>query len=171
MYLSKFPQIQITLPVHFVNRKTIVFKEFRTLKKTKQLAGSITKAIKEYRVINPDLTRLIIHFYKVMNQKELKLDIPIFIVTINKTASSDIVIFDRDWAELMPLSGTYLNVNKNTFLLCNNTRHSDKNNSKTDSYPFFVKLKFACTDEEQLQGPQIWVNRHLWCLKLLKVTV
>lgn len=138
------------------------FEYFRE-KQTKQLAGSIIKAIKDFRMVHPNLTRLIIHFYKLMNQKELepiqlaleelKLEIPVFIVTINKTASSDIVIFDRDWAELMPLSGTYVNVNKNTFLLCNNTRYSGEVHNRGDGFPFPIKLKFACTDEEELQNP------------------
>lgn len=138
------------------------FEYFRE-NQTKQLAGSIIKAIKDFRLLHTNLNRLIIHFYKVMSKvelepiqkalNELQLDIPIFIITVNKTESSDIVFFDRDWAELMPLSGMFVNVGKNTFLLCNNTRYKGEFHSKMDGFPFPIKLKFACSDEEELQNP------------------
>ena len=70
------------------------------------LAGSISRAIRDYATVNNSPDRLIIHFYKTMNEKELEpiekaladlgLDIPVFVVTINKTESEDIVLFDRN---------------------------------------------------------------------------
>lgn len=129
------------------------------------LAGSISRAIREYATVNNKPERLIIHFYKTMSEKELApiqaaleeidLDIPIFIVSINKTESEDIVVFDNSWAELMPLSGTYINIGKNRYLLCNNTRYSGGTHSPTDGYPFPIKLKIDCTDKSQLQETRV----------------
>ena len=125
------------------------------------LAGSISRAIREYTAVNKDLGRLIIHFYKTMSEKELRpiqkaledinLSIPVFIVTINKTESEDIVVFDKGWEELMPISGTYINIGKNKYLLCNNTRYNGTAHQKNDGYPFPIKLKIDCTDKNQLQ--------------------
>ena len=125
---------------------------------TKELAGSIIRAVKEYAALNPDIKRLVIHFYKTMRQDELEpietglkrlgLGIPVFIVSINKTVSSDIVAFDLDWKDLMPLSGTYINIGYNKFLLFNNTRYSNNNFNFYDGFPFPIKLKIYCTQKE-----------------------
>lgn len=124
------------------------------------LAGSIAEAVTNYSALIEEPQRLVIHFYKTMRQDEIEpiqkelnaldLDIPIFIITINKTESEDIVAFDRNWAELMPESGTFVNIGFNHYLLFNNTRYSNNNVSKMDGYPFPLKLKFQCTDEELL---------------------
>lgn len=124
----------------------------------KELAGSIIKAVKDYAALNPELKRLVIHFYKTMSKAELKpiehglrtlgLDIPVFIVSINKTESSDIVAFDLDWKDLMPLSGTYINIGYNKFLLFNNTRYSNNQFNFYDGFPFPIKLKIYCTQKE-----------------------
>ncbi len=125
------------------------------------LAGSIAEAVTNYSALIEEPQRLIIHFYKKMSQdeispiqkelNELDLDIPIFIITVNKTESEDIVAFDSSWTELMPESGTFINIGKNRYLLFNNTRYSNNNASKLDSFPFPLKLKFQCTDKELLK--------------------
>ncbi|MDQ3191283.1 MAG: hypothetical protein M3Q58_06800 [Bacteroidota bacterium] len=129
------------------------------------LAGSISRAIREFSTVNDKPERLIIHFYKTMSDRELKpiqkaleeisLDIPIFIVSINKTESEDIVVFDKGWDELMPKSGTYINIGKSKYLLCNNTRYIGTTHSKADGYPFPIKLKIVCTDKTQLQETKV----------------
>ncbi len=129
------------------------------------LAGSISRAIREYATVNNPPDRLIIHFYKSMSEKELApiekvledldLDIPIFIVSINKTESEDIVVFDKNWPDLMPVSGTYINIGSNKYLLCNNTRYPDGSFNKNDGYPFPIKLKIDCNDKSQLQEVRI----------------
>jgi len=136
------------------------FNRFECFQKdqTQELAGSIIKAVKEYAALTPDIKRLVIHFYKTMSREELEpledglrklgLDIPVFIVTINKTESSDIVAFDLDWENLMPLSGTYINIGFNKFLLFNNTRYNDNIFNRFDGFPFPIKLKIECTQEE-----------------------
>jgi hypothetical protein len=116
------------------------------------LIKDIRKAIGIYLVQNQDQKpkRLIIHYYKTMGKKESKpitdmlytlgFNIPVFIVTINKTESSDIVAFDSDSTDLMPLSGTYVKVGYNQFLLYNNAKYP---NSQKYDILFPVKVKIS----------------------------
>ena len=141
---------------------TGAFNSFEYFQKDelKELAGSIKDAIIQYKnsIQNPD--RLIIHYYKDMRQDEveiiedtlsnLNLDIPVFIVTINKTESEDIIVFDDDFVEKMPYSGRYINLGNNTFLLCNNTRYEIDNPPRIESFPFPVKLKIKCPSDPTL---------------------
>jgi hypothetical protein len=134
--------------------------EYFTKSETRELAGSIINAIREYASINKEIERLIIHFYKAMSEKEikpiqealdrLKLDIPIFIVTINKTVSQDIVAFDEENKELMPLSGTYVNIGNKKYLLYNNSYHKADFDVSKEGYPFPIKLQIDCTDKTRL---------------------
>lgn len=129
------------------------------------LAGSIARAVREFTSVNQNPDRLIIHFYKTMSEKELipisrelenlGLNIPVFIITINKTESEDILVFDKGSKDLMPMSGTFVNIGKNRYLLCNNTRYSEKEITKpTDGYPFPIKLKVDCTHPELMTNPK-----------------
>lgn len=116
------------------------------------LISDIRKAIGIYLVQNQDQKpkRLIIHYYKTIGKKESKpitdmlytlgFNIPVYIVTINKTESSDIVAFDSDSADLMPLSGTYVKVGYNQFLLYNNAKYP---NSQRYDILFPVKVKIS----------------------------
>lgn len=124
---------------------------------TYKLAGSISKAVKIYANNHSYVKRLVIHFYKEMSREEyepiekelgnLGLDIPIVIITINKTESKDMVVFDKNYDGLIPISGTFINVGRNQFLLNNNTRYSGSEVDKIDSYSFPVKLSIRCSDE------------------------
>ncbi len=137
------------------------FNEFDCFLKTDTdiLAGAIQEAIIKFTSVNKNPQRLIIHFYKDMSYKEIKpiltklynlgLAIPVFIITINKTESSDIIAWDNDWNGLMPTSGTYIRVGKNEYLLFNNTRYG-QGHKASDGFPFPVKMKVSCTDAEQL---------------------
>lgn len=123
----------------------------------KELAGSIKNAIINYSSANEKPNRLIIHYYKEMSfvkeypyideaLQELDCgDIPIYIVTINKTDSENIVLFDGKNPDLMPYSGRFFNLGNKTYLLCNNTRYENCYfNSKKENFPFPVKLKIEC---------------------------
>lgn len=130
-----------------------------------ELAGSILDAVKEYAIHNQNLKKLVIHFYKSMKQDELQpiedglkklgLDIPVFIVSINKTESRDIVAFDEDYKQMMPLSGSYINIGFNKYLLFNNTRYNGNPLREWDGFPFPIKLSITCTDREQEKDPKI----------------
>ena len=104
------------------------------------LVADIRKAIGYFIVQNQEQypQRLIIHYYKTMSEREAKpitdmlntlgFNIPIYVVTINKTETSDIVMFDPTQLGLMPLSGTILKIRRNQFLLYNNSRYRDNQN-------------------------------------------
>lgn len=113
------------------------------------LSGAIQEHIINYRSLFSNPSRIIIHYYKKMREKdasfiqsmldELRLDIPFYIVNINETESEDIFVFDLSSHNKMPYSGKYVALGNNTYLLCNNTRYF---NSKLtpESYPFPVKI-------------------------------
>jgi hypothetical protein len=125
-----------------------------------KLAVSISKAIKNYRKQNSEIKRLIIHFYKTMSHDELEpikkelqnmgLDIPVIIITINKTESKDLVLFDLNCPELIPVSGTFISIGRNQFLLCNNTRYENSLPKSTEGYPFPIKLSMFASDPKLL---------------------
>lgn len=139
------------------------FNRFECFQKgqTRELAGSIYKAVKEYAALNPEIKRLVIHFYKTMSREELEpiekglkslgLDIPVFIISINKTESADIIAFDKSWEKLMPLSGSYINIGYNKFLLFNNTRYYKNSHKSSEGFPFPIKLKIECTQPELVE--------------------
>jgi hypothetical protein len=77
----------------------------------------------------------------------LGLNIPVYVVTINKTESEDFVVFDTNWVDLMPYSGRYVNLGNKTYLLCNNTRYEDNSFKAIDGFPFPVKLKIECPSD------------------------
>ncbi|MCC5929908.1 MAG: hypothetical protein JJU28_11730 [Cyclobacteriaceae bacterium] len=91
--------------------------------------------------------------------RKLDLDIPVFIVSINKTESQDIVAFDESWDELMPTSGTFINIGWNKYLLFNNTRYKGGKFNGSDGYPFFlskskspVQMKNKAKTQESLRN-------------------
>lgn len=135
---------------------------------TYKLAGSIGKAVKLYAMNHSEIKRLVIHFYKEMSKEEydpiekelnnLGLNIPIVIITINKTESEDIVVFDKNFDGLIPISGTYVNVGYNQFLLNNNTRYSGEKDEKIESYSFPVKLTIRSKDNTIMENTKIINN-------------
>lgn len=131
------------------------------------LAGSIREAVEEFRKSNKQAKRLIIHFYKIISKRELKpildtlyhklkLDIPVIIVTINKTASKDLLAFDTNSIDkLMPISGTYINVAEREYLLFNNTRYNQASEPAQKEYHFPVKLKLTSTNLVLLEDTEL----------------
>lgn len=141
------------------------FKNFTCFGKddTISLAGSIREAVKSFHANHPQAKRIILHFYKVISKREIKpildtlynglsLSIPIIIVTINKTASKELLAFDTlDKINLMPYSGTYIRMAERQYLLFNNTRYTPTSNVNDKEYHFPVKLKFTSTHLELLE--------------------
>jgi hypothetical protein len=144
------------------------------------LAGAIREAVESYKKEHQKTERLIIHFYKRMSNKEIApiirqlksidKNIPIVIISINKTESSDLVLFDTEYENKMPYSGTYIPIGNNSYILCNNTRYKPTLNSehteeereaeKTQlakqlkSFPLPVKLHLQTTDETIINDPE-----------------
>ena len=150
---------------------TGVFNDYHYFQKSEidELIGSIHLEILNYSSVNNKPDRIIIHYHKKMSWayefkkiedmlNSLKLDIPVYVVTINKTESEDIVMFDGcstfedkrkgTTQSLMPLSGRWVNLGQTKdgyrFLLCNNTRYDNEPFNKMDGFPFPVKLNIAC---------------------------
>lgn len=129
---------------------------------TVSLAGSIREAVQEFLKANKKATRLIIHFYKIISKKELrpildvlynklKLKIPVIVVTINKTASKELIAFDTTSTGLMPYSGTYIKVAEREYLLFNNTRYDEESKPTAKEYHFPVKIKLTSTHLDMLE--------------------
>lgn len=123
---------------------------------TEKLAGEISKAILQYIDNNQkQAKRLVIHFYKRLRKKDLEpiyevlhnynWDIPVIVITINKTLSNDYVAFDLDCPNLMPISGSIVPIGKEQYLLFNNTRYNSKETVKDNPFP--IKLTFSASEE------------------------
>lgn len=114
-----------------------------------EMVGSMMDAVRRYREEHQEVKRLVIHFYKNMSQKELapierglssmKLDVPVYVVTVNQTPAADYFAFDQGHPQLMPFTGTYLSLPRSQYLLFNNTQTSYQT-TKCSSYPFPLKV-------------------------------
>lgn len=113
------------------------------------LRDSINKVINQEH-FTPD--KLIIHYYKTLNDeeaeeienvlKEVRLNIPFIVLTINDTKSKDYLFFDVSSKDIMPVSGTIIEIKPKTeFLLANNERHSETQLYSIKKFPFPLKIK------------------------------
>ena len=151
-----------------------VFNKYNYFQKSelRELVGAIKDAIISYTSVNDKPSRLIIHYYKKLSLRyefvliekmlnSLEFDIPVYVITINKTESEDVVLFDAEsrysiknvsYDSLMPISGRYVNLGHvregQRFLLCSNTRYDDYNFKPTDGFPFPVKLTIICPNRQ-----------------------
>ena len=127
-----------------------IFKNFDCYKDDDldRIVESIRKALGAFIAADTTAERVISHYYKTMSKKHskkitdmlmrMRLNIPLYIVTINKTEAHDYVGFDTQHPGLMPLSGTYVKLGYNEFLLYNNSRYGT--DGRWD-YLFPVKVK------------------------------
>lgn len=131
------------------------FYEFETYQRSSiasigmALRDSINKVIKQEELL-PD--KLIIHYYKTLSDdeafqiesvlKEVNLEIPYIVLTINDTVSKDYLFFDVSSKDIMPVSGTIVEIkNKSEYLLANNERHSETQIYTVKKYSFPLKIK------------------------------
>ena len=141
--------------------------EYFDQSETDLLAGSICKAIRDFTSV-AEADKVVIHFYKEMSYEELKpiirgmhtlgLKIPLYILNINKTEAEDIIAYDLNWnKKLMPLSGTYIRISENQFLLFNNARYpaNSQRYTDTDGYPFPIKIKVSSPDEDAFEDADV----------------
>lgn len=129
------------------------FQEFKVFpaEDIDQLGNSLKESILNFVKTSGECSRLIIHYYKALGPKErnildkvmkqLDVDVPYFFVTVNDTESRDYVVFDDSFDGRMPVSGTFVRLRFNEFLLCNNTRYESYTGQKLLGYPFPVKVK------------------------------
>ena len=104
---------------------------------------------------NGDIDRLVIHYYKTNSNKEtkeierllydeLKINVSYAIVEINDSKSQNDICFDVDYSWGMPVSGTYVEIGQNEYLLFNNTRYIDRPLTKvSDELPIKIKIHHA----------------------------
>jgi len=117
-----------------------------------ELAGSIKLAVSDFYKANMSINRLVIHFYKKLSYTDLKpiqhaltdlkLKIPVIVVSINKGFSDDLVGFDLSVDHKMPISGNYLPINNYQYLLYNNqlTKATSEKIDEREGYPFPLKI-------------------------------
>jgi hypothetical protein len=80
------------------------------------------------------------------------LPIPVIVITINKTESKELLAFDLNSRDLMPLSGTMIQVGSREYLLFNNTRYYEDSTPKLRDFHFPIKLSFASSKPELLDN-------------------
>lgn len=126
------------------------------------LAGSIRNAVEQFKATKKTANRLIIHFYKEISDKtELQpildmlddlgeANMPVIVVTINKTDSKELLGFDMNSEGKMPMSGTYTSVGYNKFLLFNNTRYFENGKLSAKDYHFPIKLSIQSSKPAEL---------------------
>lgn len=167
---------------------TGVFNDYSYFQKSEldELVGAIKLAIMRYSAVNSQPDHIIIHYYKKISRKRefkkvedmlksLDLNVPVYIVTINKTESEDIVLFDEESTytsynyqtrqnegvkSLMPYRGKWVNLGPSKeghhYLLCNNTRYENERFSNMDGFPFPIKLTIACPNRnDQIETPVV----------------
>lgn len=129
------------------------------------LAGSICDKIRKFTSeTEPD--KVVIHFFKDMRKEEVEpikkgmkllgLNVPLYILNINKTESQDLIAYDVNWNELMPKSGTFIRIGYNKFLLFNNARYeSDDRYPPSEGYPFPIKIGISSPDEDAFEDVSI----------------
>ena len=83
------------------------------------------------------------------------IDIPVIVVTVKKTDSRELLGFDLKSTDKMPVSGTYVKVGYNKYLLFNNTRYSEKDKLKPRDYHFPIKLSIRATKKELLEDVEV----------------
>lgn len=131
----------------FYKFETYQRADIRTLGEA--LKDSINKALTDSH-FSPD--KLIIHYYKTLSNeeaeqiekvlKDVNLDIPFIVLTINDTRSKDYLFFDVSSKDIMPVSGTIIEIrNKTEYLLANNERHSETQVYSIRKFPFPLKIK------------------------------
>lgn len=118
------------------------------------LQSSLKKAIwtfcDEYG--KPD--RLIIHYYKKRLRREESerietmlrqcgIQCPIYVVNVVTAVNEDLIAFDNHIADLMPVSGTYVNLRHTEFLLYNNERYSPSDYKTKKLYPIKISISLG----------------------------
>lgn len=131
-----------------------------------KLASSISTAIGYFVVDRQtkqqrELKRLVIHFYKEMSDRDageilkliyaLNYRIPMIVVHIGKTETSDYIGFNPDAADLMPLSGSYLKLTDNQYLLYNSGKYDEEfhTRAKSKDYLFPIRVRMSHIDRDE----------------------
>lgn len=128
------------------------------------LAGAMQQKIEGFtKLAEGSPQRLILHYYKQINRKEeqvidsvlqqLNLDIPVYVLNINETESESVFAFDMADRNRMPISGRYVLLGNNNYLLCNNVRYENLR-YPIKEFAFPIKINIYCKTPNALT-PQV----------------
>ena len=118
---------------------------------TETLQSDLKKSIWNFCEDYGKPDRLIIHYYKKKLKREeseqienmlrqCDFDCPIYVVNVVTASNEDLIAFDTTQYDKMPMSGTYIHLRNNEYLLYNNERYAT--NGKADKlYP--IKLTIS----------------------------
>ena len=101
---------------------------------TETLQSDLKKSIWNFCEDYGKPDRLIIHYYKKKLKREeseqienmlrqCDIDCPIFVVNVVTASNEDLIAFDTSQYDKMPMSGTYIHLRNNEYLLYNNERY------------------------------------------------
>ncbi len=110
--------------------------------------------------------RLVIHYFKIPGNKEkdavynalkgMGINIPFVIVTINDTKAKDFLAFDEAYGFGMPMSGVAWRINKQEYILFNNTRYEPYPRAgKPPKQEYPIKLKIWFSNQHHATDDQI----------------
>lgn len=138
--------------VYFDNEGIIKNINFSKSNNVNTIIEQLSNAIDAYKKESNTIEKVVIHYYKPINEKENKnieksltenigTCVSFCIVEINDTKTSTDLCFDLDYERYMPQSGIYVKLKPNEYLLFNNLRYWEKpeNPIRQEEYP--VKLR------------------------------
>ncbi|NPD47962.1 Piwi domain-containing protein [Lentimicrobium sp. S6] len=115
------------------------------------LVGMLGEAIKNYRQQYRHVKRLIIHYYKELNNKEmeqvealleqLEENIPVIVVRINNSFKHKELAWNSKHPQYLPLNGSYIHLRYQDYLLHINENEGVGTECKTAPYPMKVSLQ------------------------------
>ena len=124
---------------------------------SREIIQHLRNAIVQYNNEFGEPDRLVIHYYKPPQAKELKriefllkeelnLPIPFAVVEVNDSKTKMEICFDSEYKMGMPESGTYVKVGWDEYLLFNNNRYQKQPVRRIEEVlPIKVKISFADT--------------------------
>lgn len=142
------------------------FEQFDCFKAndTYALAANVEKAVYKYLAAHKKVERIVIHFYKKLSYKELrpvenmlrqlKLDVPVVIVSINKSNSKNIAAFLRDDDYGLPEAGAVFQHRPNQYLLYNNDRMPERA-VRPGNMPMPIKISLWATEKTILENEAV----------------
>ncbi len=126
---------------------------------TYALAATVEQALYKYVEMHDRPERLVIHFYRKLSRKalqpveqmlrKLKLEIPVIIVSINKTYSKNLSAFMHHDPYGLPPAGTVINYSRHQYLLYLNDRMPE-NKSYSGAMPMPLKLSLWSEKSESI---------------------
>ncbi len=129
------------------------------------LGNFFYKTIKQFSEKVPEINRIVVHFYKRMNNKEekeltkaikaLELSIPYIVITISDGKSHNYMLFDEEYGGKMPQSGTCVQLRRGDYLLCNNTRYKGMTAARIDDFPSPLKISVSRMNLRELGDDDI----------------